>query len=51
MPTAFGAVDRNLNGGYPVTFDSHAEHGEKYDGGARSSFLRRLQVWGIPWDS
>ena len=31
-------------GVFPVTFDSLAEHGENYDGGARSSFLRRLQV-------
>ena len=33
-------------GVFPVTFDSHAEHGENYVGGARTSFLRRLQVWG-----
>ena len=30
---------------------SNAEHGENYVDGARSSFLRRLQVYGIPGDS
>ena len=36
--------DNAINGVFPVTFDSHADHVEKYNGGARSSFLRRLQV-------
>ena len=38
-------------GVFPVTFDTRAEHGENYVGGARSSFLRRLEVYGIPGDS
>ena len=40
-----------LMGVFPVTFDSHAEHGENYVGGARSSLLRCLQVYGISGDS
>ena len=32
-------------------YHSDAELGENYVGGARSSFLRRLQVYGIPGDS
>ena len=40
-----------INGVFLVTFDSHAEHGENYVGGACSSFLRHLQVYGIPGDS
>ena len=37
-----------INGVFPVTFDSHAEHGESYVGGARSLFLWRLH---FPGDS
>ena len=33
-----------INGVFPVTFDSRAEHGKKYDGSARSSFLQCLQI-------
>ena len=37
--------EKNTNNeAFPVTFDSHAEHREKYDGYARSLFLRCLQV-------
>lgn len=36
--------DNAINGVFPVTFDSHADYVEKYDDGARSLFLRCLQV-------
>ena len=51
LKVVFEIGENTIDGVFPVTFDSHAEHGENYVGGAHSSFLRRLQVHGIPRES
>ena len=41
IKVVFQIRENTINGVFPFTSDSPAEHGENYVGGARSSFLRR----------